>query len=193
MASFCFIPLEKVPGHSIPLLPKTQHRQESLDVLLPLGLRAAVQLAVKVQVVVGAQVVVEAHVVRHQADELPYLQSVLAPPRVVVADPGFAARLRDEAAEHPYGRRLPCPVGPQETEDLPSVDFESQVVNGCEATEPLRETFQFQSSGGITDGKCPALFTRARALYRLAIHEHGEFSPKGPARHSEVDFDFVDL
>ena len=72
-------------------------------------------------------VLVEADVLRQVADDLLDLQGIAR--RVVAADPDRPGGRFGEPQEHQHRRRLPGPVRPQETEDLPLRHLEAQTVH----------------------------------------------------------------
>jgi hypothetical protein len=53
------------------------------------------------------------------------------------ADRGAAARRGDQAEQHPHRRRLARPVGTQEPDHPPRLDFEAEVVDGTNPAEVL--------------------------------------------------------
>ncbi len=89
-------------------------------------------------------VLVETDVLRQVTDDFLDLQRVAR--RIVPADPDRPRGRFGETQEHQHRRRLPGPVGPQETENLPFGDIEAQVVHGRLSAVALGQLFDLDDS-----------------------------------------------
>ncbi len=88
---------------------------------------------------------------------------------VVARDPGRAGRRRQEAGQHPHGRRLPGAVGAEEPDDLPLLHRKGDVRNGRLGRIGLGEVLNFDHRIVVKKAPESSMYSRKRAFrYPLA-------------------------
>ena len=92
----------------------------------------------ELQVLEDAEIAIERGLLEHETDATAHLES--RPHDVVAAHPCAAPGGREQRGEEVDRRRLPRPVGTQQTEKLALVDLEIECVYGAHRAEILAET-----------------------------------------------------
>ena len=108
--------------------------------------RDALHLGHEVEVGGHPHVRVQGHVLREIADPLAHLQRLAED--VEAGHPRGAAAGRHEAGENAHGRRLPRPVGAEETHDGSRRHAEGHVANGGHGTVVLGQCLDFDHAAG---------------------------------------------
>ena len=91
-----------------------------------------------------------------------------------------AARRLQQRGEHPDGRRLPRPVGPEEGEDLAAPDVERDVVDGGDVAELLDEMLDADDGRVVHEGTAGG----GRSARRCERERRRNLEVGEPLRHS---------
>ncbi len=125
--------------HGIFLPGKSAHLHHLTEALVYFPLRNAIDPRIEGEILPYRQIRIEGEALGHVADFIPdplRLRSHISTPYQ-----GPTGSRRKDAAEHPDGGRLACPIGAQEAKDLPGRDDKGDRIHRDKIPEPFGKPF----------------------------------------------------